>query len=788
MEATTSSPVLRAETPSATQSQQNNQRRRHRTRRPKSSTQGEPSDPSVTDASSSESFRNGNSNRSSRSNQRINRADPSRVVTKPKRQNPRNQSQRALELEQLKRGYSSLVENETDSAKFSMVLKPSDPDFAFDISNLQFDLYVPTSYPRDPPLITVTNSDIPKGFSVNVDLGFREMAKNNLGTKSLLDLMNELDKNLESFLKQEKRQTIKIVKFKSKPSTSTESSTSSLLSQSQPSQISFVPAPKKLIIPPEIKKARNTQLEQLAHRLGPDVIYLLSSDSREAIYSITLRAPNTPDPELFSSLLPHEFGGALDFTLHVPSAYSLEPCSIIITSVLEDGNETLFPASVLEENFNKNAQRHTEWTLLSHVNFLASRLGKLLRPDYLEYLDDSESAKENITIKEAAPKSQDDNINDLEIEKLKLSEVQNKARRILMALNPSKVNASTETEEDTNASQSFSVDPDEVMEEESIEEEQVIEGSHDLPILVPRGVALLLPGLSMKNIAILESRFINLVVKCDRCNSQNDFFNITSGPFGRDSKPLAEECSKCKAVLAVCFRKNLIHLQGDQAQRPVAGYFEFSGCQPFDILASSFIPTCGNCATPLNDSPFKHAERSKRMSMNCRECHIRMFLELVDIQFEKISEDILSTKTLQGVRVVKRHDEGKQKLGIVSGTPLPDDGACTHYRKSRRWYRFSCCGKIFPCGKCHDAETDHLNEYATRIVCGHCSREQNISAVCSYCRFEFQPRESGFWEGGKGTRDQTKLNRKDTHKYKRLTHNKNGSTSARKKKPESTQS
>jgi hypothetical protein len=33
---------------------------------------------------------------------------------------------------------------------------------------------------------------------------------------------------------------------------------------------------------------------------------------------------------------------------------------------------------------------------------------------------------------------------------------------------------------------------------------------------------------------------------------------------------------------------------------------------------------------------------------------------------------------------------------LVEGTPLPDNGACKHYRHSYRWLRFPCCGK---CGR-----------------------------------------------------------------------------------------
>ena len=67
----------------------------------------------------------------------------------------------------------------------------------------------------------------------------------------------------------------------------------------------------------------------------------------------------------------------------------------------------------------------------------------------------------------------------------------------------------------------------------------------------------------------------------------------------------------------------------------------------------------------------------------------------------------------------------KDSLGITAGQPLPRNGRCTHYNKSYRWFRFSCCQKVFACDKCHDTESDHPNEHANRMICGYCSREQN---------------------------------------------------------------
>ena len=48
------------------------------------------------------------------------------------------------------------------------------------------------------------------------------------------------------------------------------------------------------------------------------------------------------------------------------------------------------------------------------------------------------------------------------------------------------------------------------------------------------------------------------------------------------------------------------------------------------------------------------------------------------------------------------------------------------------------------------------------MICGYCSREQNYRPEdCAVCRASLIKRAgSGFWEGGKGTRDKAKMSRK----------------------------
>ncbi len=122
------------------------------------------------------------------------------------------------------------------------------------------------------------------------------------------------------------------------------------------------------------------------------------------------------------------------------------------------------------------------------------------------------------------------------------------------------------------------------------------------------------------------------------------------------------------------------------------------------------------------------------------------------------------------VKIVKSKPKKESLPGIKVGKPLPDNGTCKHYKRSYRWFRFPCCGRVFPCDQCHDENNKDSHEpaRANRILCGQCAREQPASNKICKCGFEFETGKSHFWEAGKGQRDQSKMNRKDSHKFSGL--------------------
>lgn len=178
--------------------------------------------------------------------------------------------------------------------------------------------------------------------------------------------------------------------------------------------------------------------------------------------------------------------------------------------------------------------------------------------------------------------------------------------------------------------------------------------------------------------------------------------------------------------------------------------------------SSNFIPTCSQCSTPYSGPGIVSVRGESTMAM-CRGCHQRMSFKIPNVTFLRVSAAGTDKKRPLPQR------RPKEKLGIVAGQELPRRGRCEHYAKSYRWFRFSCCSKVFACDRCHDAREEHANEHANRMICGFCSREQIYRPEdCIHChRSLIQKHGGGFWEGGKGTRDKVRMSRKDPRKYKR---------------------
>ncbi|KAJ4561003.1 hypothetical protein HRR79_007565 [Exophiala dermatitidis] len=519
---------------------------------------------------------------------------------------------------------------------------------------------------------------MPRGYQINVEKGFDTLVEKAPG-KSLLGLLNELDRNLEKFLTAEKATTIKIVPNVDKTSTP---QTSVATAPPKPHEATYVPVvPSRPSWTPqqraEAAAKRQADVRQLEARMG--------------------RLPNF-----------HKSSDGINF--NIPNIQTL--------------------ASIVAE---KPASPR------STPSALDTRLPSSPKPIDTSATEDSEH---------------EERILDEERPHLKL-----------IPRPPEWSQHESESDYDSETTSASGSDTD--FDEDGEDGEQG--GGASLPApstSSERGIILSFPNLELHNIEILSVASLSLSVKCLRCKSPLDIKNIkpsntttnaqsTSTP-ASPSSVRAESCPKCTTPFTISYTSDLLHANSIRA-----GTLEVTGCTITDMLPSTFQPTCSSCSTTFPVPPGMISVRGDTPIQVCRACHAKMTFTITEVKFLRVS----SSAAALPMRRPK-----KESLGISAGTPLPNNGVCAHYRHSYRWFRFGCCGRVYPCDRCHDAAEAHVNEHADRMICGWCSREQRFKpedcAVCGRSVIR-RRRAGGFWEGGKGTRDKKLMSRKDPRKYKR---------------------
>lgn len=323
-----------------------------------------------------------------------------------------------------------------------------------------------------------------------------------------------------------------------------------------------------------------------------------------------------------------------------------------------------------------------------------------------------------------------------------------------------------------------------------------------------------------RGIDLLTSQRLCMLVSCDRCKFS---FPV------EDLRPFVdriEHCPKCTAQTKFYYKAQLVTPGGDvevDDERGVNASLHVEGilgtvrmvrAKPLDLLPSRLQCACSRCYGDGDDRPQNDGDSSlvtgsedpsappsgegsfartgassckiaavrigEHIGYTCFRCHQRIRLQISRVEW-RLAESVAVSRPL-----AKKSTKDGPMLSV--GSPLPQNGACVHYKKSFRWYRFPCCGLAFPCDECHATDPHaktHPVEWATRFICGFCSREQPISVKeCPECGKDTSAagrKKSAFWEGGKGARNQTLMSRKDSKKYKDYSQNSVNSTTVKKK-------
>ncbi|XP_054756515.2 uncharacterized protein LOC129262423 [Lytechinus pictus] len=271
-----------------------------------------------------------------------------------------------------------------------------------------------------------------------------------------------------------------------------------------------------------------------------------------------------------------------------------------------------------------------------------------------------------------------------------------------------------------------------------------------------RGTEIRFPRMEMSEFAAtLACEKIKIRIQCSRCKVQTDV-GVAPG------LAMVLGCSKCQSQQAVGYRPCIIHQFSS-----VMGFLDLTGCVPVDLIIfeCKFLVSCLECST---NSIIQGIQYGQDRLAWCSKCHKKMSVAMDTARFQRLVASVPEGKT--EVVAVKK-DKRQKDPAIREGFPLPANGTCQHYKKSFRWLRFPCCGKCYPCDECHDvAELDHEMKFASRMVCGFCSKEQPYSAdkPCQSCGSNVTKSRTTHWEGGTGCRNKTKMSRTDKQKFANL--------------------
>lgn len=677
---------------------------------------------------------------------------------------------RAFQLAQLRRRFNP---NETTSEEGATVLKfdlaPSDPDFPFDMSALQCIMTIPSDYLKIKavkPSLRIRNATMPRGFQINVEKGFDDLLLRNPDA-TLLQQLNSLDRDLETLLTAPKADTVKIVVNARKDDTSksaqtiAEQNTRSELSghsidivsdrvkpvvSTKPAEPAYTP--EQLT---QAKEKREIDTRQLEARLGRLPLFSKYGDGVTYIVPI--------EPRLRAEL-PQALQAVRAVKLIVPALYNLNPCRIEFQGIAADDAARNVIAA-----FEKRARETSNLSLVGHVNYLSQNMhvfakeshtapevtqptSNLVPPSSTPPEPATKTETSDFAVPQAGPRATE---GIADADRPHLITIQQPPEWVMVG------------DDDTGSETDLSYSYDSGDESDDGEEEGGVslddaQASRTATIQAERGIMISFPFLELHGIELLELTSIAMTVRCLRCKDHLDIQKLRNNETADYRGMRSESCKKCANPFAIGYRKDLMHGTSFRA-----GYLDLDGCTVVDLLPSKFIPTCSECSTPYA-APGVTAVRGDSAMAICRECHQKLTFRISEVKFLQVSQ-----ASMRAVDALPRKKKKTEKLGIVAGQELPRRGRCSHYSKSHRWFRFSCCSKVFACDRCHDEVSDHPNEHANRMICGYCSREQNYRPEdCGICRAVLVGKKgSGFWEGGKGTRDKARMSRKDPRKYKR---------------------
>ena len=477
-----------------------------------------------------------------------------RVVPKPI---PQSQAQnpRKYQIEQLKKRFSareSTLRNGTTNLQFK--LRPSDPDFPFELAYLECELQVPAAYPEETPTLRVRNDEIPRGFSINIEKGWDGLVREKAGG-TLLALAHALDRGLEAFLSEKQTDTVKLVSFKDTRHLEASASpvgnpVAAPVAAPKPQPASpapqpYVPEPsftKEQIAAARARRAQETR--QLESRMGRMPFFHKSADG--IVYTLPL------DPKRRSEL-PLGLQTVQSVQFIVPLLYPLQPLRILLNDVESSDVETL------EEMFAAKAGQQSHMTLTTHLNYLTQNLHILAKnaqpaPPANKPAVESPPLVEGTEKTTATPDNPDG--------KSHIQHIPRPPEWVIVG-----------DSDDSDSDDFDSWDSDDASDEGGAAVGAQEENSSARAPQAEHGTSISFPSVELHGIELLQVAILSINVKCERCRTINEVTGLRPG------MEKASSCKKCATPFTTRFRQELVHQNSTRA-----GFIDVEGCTVADML------------------------------------------------------------------------------------------------------------------------------------------------------------------------------------------------------------
>ena len=278
--------------------------------------------------------------------------------------------------------------------------------------------------------------------------------------------------------------------------------------------------------------------------------------------------------------------------------------------------------------------------------------------------------------------------------------------------------------------------------------------------------ALRLAGLALDGLDALTPVTLAIATTCGKCGGGVDVtLDASAAASGWPSAAAA--CSRCATLTTLAASPAVAHAHSNTLATIVA--VGDPPPHPTDVLPSTLSAQCGGCGTLF---ALRGATPGAWLGRACAGCGARARARFEGVVFEGAAETQQAAGGRAAVPAASRAPATTpDSRARPTPGPLPDGGACRHYRRSRRHFRFPCCGRVYACDLCHEEGEAHDLKLATRHVCGACGVEQPIKPDCASCGLNLTGKgHSGpgtrHWEGGAGCRDKSRMDPRDAAKWR----------------------